>query len=157
MIGHKHLFAAVLLAAALAFPSRARADDDACLQTVGGASAGHVYSTYMLIGVTADAFTKKAYDAHKVKQLMTVAIGMMSASQKQLEKMKSAGLSSTDRAAVEEFQAILGLLSVQARALITYAGSERPKDAECYEKARRKAWHRITKMLGIDENEPPPA
>ncbi len=155
MKDRKTLFAALLIAVALAFPSRARADD-ACLEAVGGASAGYVYSTYMFIGVTADAFTKKAYDADKVKQLMTVGMKMLAESEKQLEKMKRSGLDSADRAVVEEFLAVLGLLRAQAGALITYSKSGLVKDAECYEKARKKAWSRITKLLGIEEVDPAP-
>lgn len=155
-IGKRLLVSVILLGAALARPSSARAGDDACLEAVGGTSAGYVYSMYMLIGVTADAFTNKAYDAGKVKQLMTVGIKMLAESCKQLDKVKRAGLSSADRAAVEEYQVILGLLEDQARALVTYTGSGRAKDAERYEKTRQKAWRRITKLLGIEEVPAPP-
>ena len=152
MSHRKRFFAALLVFLGAALVARSTsAEEEACLEAVGGTSAGYVYSAYMFIGVTADAFAGGAYDASRVKQLMTVGIEMLAESKKQLEKVKRAGLTRRDRAAVTEIQTVIGLLDAQARALVTYSKTGLDQDGRRYEKARHTAWRRVARLLGINE------
>lgn len=73
-------WACLLMAAACFFATpvdSVRAQDDGRLSAIGGLSAAHMYTTYVAIGATADAFGNDVYDSQQVQDIMGSLVGMI--------------------------------------------------------------------------------
>lgn len=141
----KTLLALVL---ALGLASGAVAQD-ACLEAVGGLSAGHTYTSYLLIGTTADGFAKKAFDAEHVSEVATEIGTLCGNVTGLLAKLRGGKLSESDAKYLGEIEAIYALLKEQSAALAAYAKSNKNEDMEKYEKARTTVYPKIQTLLGI--------
>lgn len=128
------------------------------LQAVGGLGIGHIQSTLGLIGVTADAFAKEAYDTKKVDGLMTSTINGIEVSKKLLRKLQDTKLSAADEDFIDRMIGAYNALQREAKALSTFARSRKPADAEAFAKARKSAIEKIDKLTVEDTTtavEPP--
>lgn len=125
--------------------------DSAKLKAIGGLAAGHMYSTYLAIGATADAFGAGVYDKEQVKNLMGGLVGMMDNLKKQLLEVQEGLSDEGDIAFIDETVTILGLLQEEGRQLSAFAESGDTADFRAYDKARQTVWPKITKLLGLDE------
>ena len=116
------------------------------LQAVGGLGIGHIQSTLGLIGVTADAFAKEAYDAKKVEGLMISTINGIDDVKKLLRKLQDSKLSADDEEFINRMLGAYIALQREAKALSTFAKSRKSADAETFARARKLAIEKIDKL-----------
>jgi hypothetical protein len=128
---------------------------DACLEAVGGLSAGHTYTSYLLIGTTADGFAQKAFDADHVAEVATEIGTLCGNVTGLLAKLRGGKLSDSDSKYLGEIEAIYALLKEQSSALAAYAKSNKNEDMEKYEKARTTVYPKIQTLLGIGDKDAP--
>lgn len=121
------------------------------LQAVGGLGIGHIQSTLGLIGVTADAFAKEAYDAKKVEGLMTSTHNSIEVVKKLLRKLQDTKLSADDEEFVDRMIGAYNALQREAKALSTFAKTRKPADAEAFARARKLAIEKIDKLTVEDD------
>ena len=144
----KKLLALFALVAALTVaPVRAQ---EGCLEAVGGLSAGHTYTTYLLIGMTADGFGKKAFDADHVHEIMTEIANLTGSVPQLTGKLRANKLSDSDKKYLDDIDTIYGLLKDQANGLAAFAKSGKSEDSDKYEKARTTVFPKIQALLGVD-------
>ena len=143
--------ALLALAVVCSWPSAVRAEDDGRLSAIGGLSAAHMYTTYIAIGATADAFGNEVYDAKQVKDIMNSLVGMIDTLKKQLLLVQENCKDDSDKKYIDETLDIYRLLQDEARQLSTFATSRDIADHRAYEKARTTVWTKIEKLLGLDE------
>jgi hypothetical protein len=124
---------------------------NAPLQAVGGLGVGHIQSSLGLIGVTADAFAKDVYTARQVEDLMNGTINGIEAVKKLLRKLQDAKLTDDDEEYIDRMVTVFNALQREAKALITYAKSRKPADAEVFDAARKSA---LTKLNQLTEGSP---
>lgn len=126
-------------------------EGDGQLMAIGGLTAANMYTTYIAIGATADAFGSDVYTAEQVQSIMGSFDSMMDTVKKQLlnvqEKLDDPG----DIKYIDEAITIFGLLQEESRQLAKFAASKSQDDYKAYEKARTTVWPRIKKLLGIKE------
>lgn len=119
------------------------------LESIGSLSAAHIYTSYGYIGVTADAFVEKAFTAQTVTELMTEVVNMIEINIKSLRKVQD-NVSKDDGEFIDAMINVYELVNLQAKALIKYVETEKPQDAEAFEKARTAAWPKLKVLLGIE-------
>lgn len=124
-------------------------DANATLQAVGGLGVGHIQSSLGLIGVTADAFAKDVYSPKQVEDLMNGTINGIEAVKKLLRRLQETDLSDDDEEYIDRMINVYNALQREAKALITFAKSKKPADAEIFEAARKAA---VTKLGQLTEN-----
>ena len=147
----KNLFFAAVLSA-VAFVPAVRAQEG-CLEAVGGLSAGHTYTSYLLIGTTADGYAKKAFDADHVAEIMTEIGNLCGSVTNLLGKLRAGKLTDSDAKYLTDIEAIYGLLKEQSLALAAFAKSGKTEDSDKYEKARTTVYPKIQALLGIDNKD----
>lgn len=126
----------------------ADADANATLQAVGGLGVGHIQSSLGLIGVTADAFAKEVYTAKQVEDLMNGTINGIEAVKKLLRRLQETDLTDDDEEYIDRMINVYNALQKEAKALVTYAKSKKPGDAEVFDTARKAA---VTKLAQLTE------
>lgn len=129
--------------------SKAVEDANAKLQAVGGLGVGHIQSTLGLIGVTADAFAKEVYTAKQVEDLMNGTINGIDAVKKLLRRLQETDLSDDDEEYIDRMINVYNALQKEAKALVVFAKSKNPADAELFDAARKSA---VTKLGQLTEN-----
>lgn len=154
-----HLFLSRVMIAALAVMASftsiqsVQAEDDGRLSAIGGLSAAHMYTTYVAIGATADAFGNDVYDAKQVQDIMGSLVNMIDTLKKQLLLVQEHCEDEADQKYIDETLDVYRLLQEEARQLSVFAGSRDISDHRAYEKARTTVWPRIEKLLGLDDEE----
>jgi len=124
-------------------------DANATLQAVGGLGVGHIQSSLGLIGVTADAFAKDVYTAKQVEDLMNGTINGIEAVKKLLRRLQETDLSDDDEEYIDRMINVYNALQKEAKALIAFAKSKKPADAELFDAARKAA---VTKLGQLTED-----
>jgi hypothetical protein len=128
-------------------------DANATLQAVGGLGVGHIQSSLGLIGVTADAYAKEVYTVKQVEDLMNGTINGIEAVKKLLRRLQEAGLSDDDVEYIDRMITVYNALQKEAKALVTFAKSKKPADAEIFDAARKAA---VTKLGQLTESQKSP-
>jgi hypothetical protein len=138
--------------------SQAVQDANAPLQAVGGLGVGHIQSSLGLIGVTADAFAKDVYSAKQVEGLMNGTINGIEAVKKLLRRLQETDLSDDDKEYIDRMISVYNALQREAKALITFAKSRKPADADVFDAARKAAVAKLGQLTEGDkvETEEPP-
>ena len=145
------LMCLVLLAvAALQSPAQAKSDGALYLETIGGFGGSYIYLSYAYIGATADAYAKNIYPASQVKTMMEEKVSMIKHLAEMLHQVQNTNIEENDKQFVASMLDILDLLRQEAESLAAFAESNNPSDVERYEDARKKAWPKIKKLLGIN-------
>ena len=142
----------LLLFLALTLPLSAWADtaeDNIYLETVGGFSGSYIYTTYAYIGATADAYAKDIYPASQVKVMMDEKVQMIKNLVTQLQAVQATNIVAEDKQFISSMIEILTLLQVEAESLASFASTNDQADVERYDQARKQAWPKIKKLLGI--------
>ena len=132
-------------------PVQSEEEGSPALQAVGGLGIGHIQSTLGLIGVTADAFAKDAYDTKKVDGLMTSTINSIEVVKKLLRRLQDTKLSAADEDFIDRMIGAYNALQREAKALSNFAKSRKPADAEVFAKARKMAIDKIDKLTVDDD------
>ena len=127
-------------------PVESEKEGSPALQAVGGLGIGHIQSTLGLIGVTADAFAKDAYDTKKVEGLMTSTINSIEVVKKLLRRLQDTKLPAADEDFIDRMIGAYNALQREAKALSNFAKSRKPADAEAFAKARKAAIEKIDKL-----------
>lgn len=124
-------------------------EDELHLNTIGAFSAGFVLQSYGYIGVLADILSKDVYPPELVREMLGETIKYLRNLEQQLGKYKTADIAAGDRKFIAQIQEIVGLLQVEAGALSAFAKTRDKSDLERFESARRNAWAKIRKTLGM--------
>ncbi|WP_339612421.1 hypothetical protein [uncultured Rubinisphaera sp.] len=138
------------MGAVMALPGSAQAADDGRLSAIGGLSAAHMYTTYIAIGATADAFGNDVYETEQVQDIMSGMVGMIDTLKKQLLLVQENCEDKDDQRYIDDTIQVYNLLQEEARQLSTFAETRDITDHRAYEKARTTVWPRIEKLLGLD-------
>lgn len=126
------------------------ASEDIYLETIGGLGGSQMYITYAYIGVTADAYSKEIYPAGQVKAMMGQTKDMLRKVLPLLRSVQQTGLEESDREFLNSMIEVYGLLETEAEALSAFVSSHEKKDLERYDQARKEAWPKIKKLLGLE-------
>lgn len=132
-------------------PMQDEEEGSPALQAVGGLGIGHIQSTLGLIGVTADAFAKEAYDTKKVDGLMKSTNDGIEVAKKLLRKLQDTKLSAADEDFLDRMIGAYNALQREAKALANFAKSRKPADAEAFAKARKAAIEKIDQLTMEDD------
>ncbi len=143
--------ACLAVALLLIFPgtSQAASEDMIYLDAVGGFGGSYIYLTYAYIGMTADAFSKKVYQAEQVKDMMDETVSMLNKLIKLLGQVQTTDIAEEDKKFIDSMIDILTLLRAEAKHLSDYAKSNDPADVEKYDKARSTVLPKIKQLLRI--------
>ncbi len=125
------------------------AENNPYLETIGALMASQLYTTYLYIGVTADAFAKDVYKAKQVRGMMNEIDGLLTNVAKYLKKVGQQKIIEADRQYINDSLNAIDLLKAQAKALVRFAGTNDDNDARVFDGARRSAYAQIAKLLGL--------
>ncbi|MEW6262972.1 MAG: hypothetical protein AB1641_07825 [Thermodesulfobacteriota bacterium] len=128
----------------------AASEDNIYLETIGAFSGSYIYTSYAYIGSAADAFAKDIYPASQIKAMMDEKVHILDNLSQMLQKVRSTNIADNDKVFLDAIMEILGLLKTEADALSAFATSKDPSEMERYDQARKKAWPKIKKLLGIN-------
>ncbi|MBS0206699.1 MAG: hypothetical protein JSS49_27800 [Planctomycetes bacterium] len=131
--------------------NRAVEDANATLQAVGGLGVGHIQSTLGLIGVTADAYAKDVYTPKQVEDLMNGTVNGIEAVKKLLRRLQETDLGDDDREYIDRMISVYNGLQKEAKALIAFAKSRKPADAELFDAARKSAVTKLGQLTDGDK------
>lgn len=145
------LFFCILLILILIFPAttEAKSDETVYIETIGVFGGIYIYTTYAYIGTTADAFSKDIYDAGQVKSMMDEKINMLNNLEAMLLRVQATNMAPADKKFIASMLDIIGLLRQEASALSEFVNTKDEADAEKYDQARKAAWLKIKKLLGM--------
>lgn len=130
---------------------------DRALEVVGGLTAGHLYQSYLNIGMLADAVENEVYTDAEAKKLLGTVTALMDTVDLQLTRLNEALDDAEDRKRLAQVRQLTGLLRAQAKELRGYwevpaKDMELRKQHELkFHKAREEAWTGIKELLGIKE------
>ena len=120
------------------------------LQAIGSLAAAHVYTSYGYVGVTADAYVAKSFTHKQVADLMGELNDMIDLNVSALQKVR-AHVDGDDRKFLDDLIRVYGMVRKEAEALVAFAQSQEPADADRFEKSRKAVWPKLKILLGIDE------
>lgn len=125
------------------------------LEVMGGLCAGYMYNTYITVGAVADAFVSEQYDKARSIELMKEQIGMIGSIVKMMQDMldMKALKAQSDIDYTKEVIVVLKGLSQQAQYVIDFAEKKTDDASAKYDKQRLSNWSKISKLLGIDDEE----
>jgi len=130
---------------------------DRALEVVGGLTAGHLYQSYLNIGMLADAVENEVYTDGEAKKLLATVTSLMDTVDVQLTRLNEAIEDAEDRKRLAQVRQLTALLRAQAKELRGYWDVP-AKDVELrkqhelkFHKARDAAWGGIKELLGIQE------
>jgi hypothetical protein len=118
------------------------------LEAIGGLSMVTARSTFLLIGVTADAYAKKAYNAARVQAVTKVVISQLNAVSNQLGNLQESDLSEANEKYIKQIVAVYSSLKRQALALEKYVVNPDDGTLKRFEKARESALAALDKLTG---------
>lgn len=124
------------------------------LETIGSISGGMLYNTYVSIGVIADGFHDKVYDAEYTRALMDEQITLIASVDSSLMKLEQSGFltDTSDIRYLKEIRIAFGYLSNEAYYLKLYANDSSDSNADNFQYYREKAWKLIAVLLDIKED-----
>lgn len=121
------------------------------LSTIGVLSAGHLYQTYLNIGLLADAVSKGHYEVDQAGPLLESVVSVAETYERELARCSSARLSDEDRQTIQRLRDANQKVLAQGQALKKYWAQEdvrlAEKQHEAYEAARRDAWQAVRQIL----------
>lgn len=122
---------------------------------MGGLCAGYMYNTYITVGAVADAFVSEQYDKDRTIALMQEQVGMIGSIVKMMQSMldMKALKSQSDIDYTKEVIVVLKGLSQQAQYVIDIVEKKTTDANSKYDKQRLSNWSKISKLLGIDDEE----
>lgn len=125
------------------------------LEVMGGLCAGYMYNTYITVGAVADAFVSEQYDKDRTIALMQEQVGMIGSIVKMMQSMldMKALKSQSDIDYTKEVIVVLKGLSQQAQYVIDIVEKKTTDANSKYDKQRLSNWSKISKLLGIDDEE----
>jgi len=120
------------------------------LNTLGVLSAQGIYLTYIAIGATADGYVKKAYDDKTAKNLLGEYMRVIRVTKNQMKVLlKKRVVRGSDVKFVKQLIITYDYLFYEALGFKTYIDTKEQIQAQRYNKYRKKAWSKISKLLGL--------
>jgi len=121
------------------------------IATIGVLSAGHLYQSYLNIGLLADGVAKGGHAVDQANPLLDSILSVIETYDRELTRCSSARLADEDRQTMNRLkQANLKLLA-QGQALKKYWAQEdvrlAEKQLEAYEASRVAAWQAVREIL----------
>jgi hypothetical protein len=153
-----------LVVAMLSAPIAVRAakddddDDDekagaAQLSAIGGMAMVTAQQSALIVGMTADAFSKDVYTPDQVQAFIKATTAQLEAVKALLQKVRDAGLSDDDDGAIEKFMDAYSLIQEEAAALEKFVAKRGAAEAKAFEKARDKALKALDKLSTKDDDD----
>lgn len=119
------------------------------------ASAGlaslHIYSTFGCLGLAADLYECKQYDAAKVERIAGDVVKTSELAIEMLKNARTAAGKAADDIPYEDLLQCYYLLDREARLLAAAAKSGKKDDMQRCEQAREETWAKVKAVLGIDD------
>lgn len=149
----KKLFFLVLLAFAVQAQAQSTTGKNEALEALGGSGGLLLYDTYLVIGEAADAYSREAYTAAEVEEIVNEQIGGIATVQKQYDALLATKFLSdpNDQKFLRQLIDAFDLVVAEGNALIDYVNSGTDIDANTYDENRKAAWAEISSLLGMDE------
>jgi hypothetical protein len=123
--------------------------NDPNLEAIGALTAAQLYTTYLYIGVTGDAYAKGVYKSKQVRAMMNEVDQLLNNVASYLKKVGAQPITEADRGYLKGAMNALDLLRAQAKSLVRYAGTGAKPDATVFEDTRKAAYAEIAKLLGL--------
>jgi hypothetical protein len=121
------------------------------LSTIGVLSAGHLYQSYLNIGMLSDAVSKGHYDVSQGGPLLDSIISVIETYDRELTRCSSARVGDEDRQTIQRLKEANQKVLAQGQALKKYWAQEdvrlAEKQHEAYETSRREAWQAVRQIL----------
>lgn len=128
-------------------------EEDVPMLAVGALSAANAKSSFLLIGVTADAFVHDAYKPEQITNIMAAVVTQLEAVNKVLTKLKDDDLEEDDEMYVAKVIKVHKLLQEEARALTKFADKKGESEAKAFDKARKAAMKAIDELIAKPDEE----
>jgi hypothetical protein len=152
--------ALAILAAPIAVRAAKEEDDDddekiaaAQLSAIGGLSMVTAQQSVLIVGMTADAFSKDVYTPEQVQTFLKATSAQLEAVKALLQKMRDAGLSDEDDASIEKFIDFYGLVEEEAKALDKFVSKRGAAEAKAFEKAREKVLKALDTLSAKEDDD----
>jgi hypothetical protein len=141
----------LLMMVSLAMGAQAQKGKDQALEALGGSCGLLLYNTYMIVGMTADAFAEGVYDVDKSTQILDEQSAGIGAVKEQYNALLSSGFltAESDQQFIKETLDAFDLVVLEIESLEKYLSTSSPKDADEYEANRQEAWAEIARLLDI--------
>lgn len=121
-------------------------------QSLGAATAFALYDVQMVIGLTADAFAKKVYEAETVNEIVGEQKTMMTNLDKHLAGLRKLdSISAEDKKALKSLSECIALLQETADALLEYVEDQSDENAEEFQTARKASHAALAEIMGLDK------
>lgn len=136
----------------------AEALPERALEVVGGLTAGHLFQSYLNLGMLADSVENKVYTKEEGKKLLGTVLALMNTVDQQLARLAGSVQDMDDQKRIARVRQLTALLRAQAKELQAYwetpdAAKEARKEHETkFHKAREEAWAGIKDLLEIKED-----
>ncbi len=121
------------------------------LETVALLTVGHLYQTYLNIGLLADGVENDVYGKPEAVTMLADVTNTLLMVDRQLARLLDSQLSSDDEEDVQHVRMLSTLLRQQARELKAYWDDPTEEQARRYKKARETAWEGIQPLLEGEE------
>jgi hypothetical protein len=118
------------------------------LETIGGLSAGHVYQSFLNIGLLADGKAQGTYEDKAALEVLRSVSSLMDTLDRQLDRISKLELAQADRDTIAQVRKASTLLRQQAGELEAFWKTGDKSRSTNYEKLRQEAWQAISKLLG---------
>ncbi len=122
--------------------------------SVGGLAALNIYNTFGCIGLAADLYKSKEYDASKVEKIMQDVIRTSDLSVQMLKNFDAGTKGKSNQVPVADLIASYRLLDREARLLMAAVQSGDKLAMQKFYQAREESWAKAKRVLGIVEDKP---
>jgi len=116
---------------------------------MGNFGAAFLYQSYMNIGMISDTWTHNIYSPEDAKSFLNANLSFLKTSKKILQELTDFSISNENRATLLEMISIFDDLQGEADSMLSYMGNRNQKDIDQYEKYRKLAWAKISKLMDI--------
>ncbi len=120
-------------------------------QTIGLLAASQVYQAYLNVGFIADGKATGNYAEKDVQQILDSLFKLLSAADKQLEKVSKLDLTKADREGLTEIRRLAGLVRQQGVEMQVFWKTGDKERGERYENLRQESWRGISTLLGLEK------
>ena len=147
-------FAVALLVAAGAMRAAA-ADKPVTIEEALGAAVGAaLYNTQVVIGITADSFTKQVYTSDETKTIVKEQKSLLNTLGSYASALiDNPSVEEADKAAMRDILACIGKLNSTADALIAYVDDASDANAQDFQTKRKDSYKSISDLLGLDKQQ----
>ena len=143
----------LLVVVLIALQGQAQKGKDEALEALGGSCGLLLYNTFIIVGITADAYSAGTYDADKANQIIGEQLGGVETVEQQYNALVASGFLTdpSDVKFIKETVKAFDLVRAEANALLAFIQSGSDEDGAEYDSYRQKAWTEISRLLGFED------